>query len=173
MIPEAVHARHLADLDLIKRYMDGAGMETILVEKNEELPLNTLLAPIEKDDRGRDRVVSFTYLPASEEDLEHISLLQIYSIVPCDFSPENKKNLESLLHTINGRMAVGHFSLKEDDEVYCRYVYAAPKSRLPEREEITETAMLFIYMLDMFGGLISSVAGGEKDLQAALRDLAD
>ncbi|MTI85716.1 MAG: hypothetical protein FH756_17930 [Firmicutes bacterium] len=171
MISEKVHARHLVFLDFIKRYLEEDGMESMLMERSEDLPLNILLTSIKRDHKGRERFINFSFVPTSEDDLENLNLLQFYSIVPCDYKPENRDSLEKLLLAINQHMAVGHFGIKQDAEVYIRYIHAFPLSSLPQKEDINELVMLYTYMHDSFGELIESVVSGEKVLQDALAEL--
>ncbi|MGI0485747.1 hypothetical protein ACN4EK_09945 [Pantanalinema rosaneae CENA516] len=171
MISEATHARNLAELDFLKRYMDEIGLESKLVERSPEVPINVLLTAIAKDKQGRDRAINFSYIPTSDEDLEAINLLQLYTSVPCDFNPDYRDALEKLLMAINGVLALGHYNLKPNNELFYRYIYIAPKDELLNQAAITETVLLFVYTQDMFVDLIDAVASGKTDLQTALKEL--
>lgn len=169
MISDETHARNLAGLDLLKHYMDEIGLESKLVERSPEVPINVLLSKIAKDKKGRDRAINFSYIPTS--DLETINLLQLYMSVPCDFYPDYRHALEQLLMAINGVLALGHYNLKPNNELFYRYVYITPKDESLNQTAITETVLLFVYTQDMFVDLIDAVASGQKDLQTALKEL--
>lgn len=171
MISEATHAKNLAELDVLKRYMDEIGLESKLVERSPEVPINVLLTTIAKDKKGRERAINFSYLPTSDDDLEVINLLQLYTSIPYDFNLAYRDALEKLLMVINGVLAIGHYNLKPNNELFYRYIYIAPKHELLNQAAFTETVLLFVYTQDMFVDLIDAVASGQKDVQAALKEL--
>ena len=171
MILEETHARNLVELDYLKQYIDELGWESNLVERSSEIPINVLLARIEKDFKGRDRAINFTYIPTSDEDLESINLLQLYTSVPCDLDVKFRGDVEKLLLAINGTLAIGHFNIKPNNEIFFRYVYVTSKAELINQETITETVLLFVYVQDMFAELIDDVASGQKNFQMALQEL--
>lgn len=173
MVPEIIHARHLVELDYLKRYMEELGLESKLVERSEEVPLNTLLTALKKDYKGRERSMNFSYIPLLEEEFEYINLLQLYAPLPCDLNLEYKSSLERFLLTVNGQAAIGHFNLKKNNEIFLRYVHITSQDELINQNEIKETVMLFIYMQEIFGESIEDVASGKKDLQTALRELSE
>ncbi|WP_284638203.1 YbjN domain-containing protein [Paenibacillus silviterrae] len=165
---ESIHARHLAELGFLKQYLEEAGLQSDLLEKSEEVPLNVLLAPMLKDHKGRDRYVNFSFVPFTDDELESIRLLQIYTTVPVNWKEGTRSSVEKLLLAINCQLAIGHFSIKSDDEVYYRYVYAAPGGQTLRREDMLELIDLFMLMLDMFSRTIDDVASGALSLASAM-----
>ncbi len=170
MISELVHARHLAELGLLQGYLDNAGVQTNMIEKSDIMPLHVLVAALKKDHKGRDRYVNFSFVPISEDELEHIRLLQLYTTIPCDLKPKRKEQVAKLLLAVNSRAVIGHFSIKEDDEIYFRYVHCIPNGKVADEEPFIETVSMFNYMIDLFSERINDVADG-KELAEALADL--
>jgi len=171
MVPEVVHARHLAEFGFLKRDLEQAGYPATIVEKSEAIPLNVLLAAIEKDHKNRDRFINFSFVPLDEDDLSYIQLLQIYTTIPCDIRPELADDVGKLLLAINCRLAIGHFSVKEDGEMYYRYVHSASYAEKLRRDEIMEILALFLFMLNTFAKRIDEVASGDVSLSDALAEL--
>jgi len=171
MVSELEHAKQLAELGTIQAGFEKEGFGSELLERSPEIPLHVLLLPLGKDGRGRDRVVNLNFVPLPESDIEWIRLLQLYTVVPCDIAPDRRGAVESLLLAANGVLPLGHFGIKEDGEVYARYVYTVPSSRTVSADELLEVVSLFHYMLEMFAERIDRVAGGTLSPDDAMREL--
>lgn len=169
---EHKHARDLAELGFLKQYLSKAGLESELLEPSSDIPIGALLAPLPQDERGRDRYLTFSFVPLSEEELEHVRLLQLYSVVPVRWKEAARANVEKLVLAVNNHLAIGHFSLKEDNELVYRYVWTVPSARMLPEEETLATIDLFVMMLEMFAGELDRVAAGETDVKTALAALS-
>jgi len=167
---DADRARDQAELGFLMQYLREQGVPAELLEPGGELPIGALVVPLAKDERGRDRYLSCTFVPLDDE-MENVRLLQLYSVVPVRWANGTRENVERLLHAVNGRTAVGHFGIKEDGEIHFRYVHCVPADVVLPREETLETIDLFHLVLNMFSGLIDGVASGEIGLKEALRAL--
>jgi len=171
MISEFEHAKQLAELGAIQAGFAKEEFHSELLERTPEIPLNVLLLPIGKDGRGRDRIVNLNFVPLPESDIEWIRLLQLYTVVPGRVAPERREAVGELLLAANASLPLGHYGLKEDGEVYARYVYTAPSSRTVSTDELLEAVSLFHYMLELYADRIERVASGELSPEEALRDL--
>jgi len=171
MTSQTVDARHLAGLKEVLQYVEAIGLPAKLIKKDEETPFSALFVQLEKDFKARDRIINFTFLPFWEEELDHISLLQMYSILPCD-NPVNLETLEKLLLAINSQLSIGHLGINNNNQIYLRYVYSINKSSPVSQGEISEVILLFNYILDVYGDIIDNAAAGEKDFDTALAELS-
>jgi hypothetical protein len=160
-------ARQDAQLGFIQQYLTNAGITTQMLERSEELPISVLVLPLVKDERQRDRYLQLSFVPLDEDDLGGIDLLQIYATVPVEWNGNTKESVARLLAAINGKLAIGHFNL-QNDEVCYRYVHCVSGSnRIPE-EETLAVIQLFETMLNMFASLVDDVASGRTGLSQAL-----
>ena len=100
-----------------------------------------------------------------------IDLLQITSVIPMTYKKENKSIIEKLLLEINTKLAVGNFILGDNETIMFRYIYVTPKLELIRKEELKETAMLCVYMLEIFTETIDKVSQGEMTLAEAIKSL--
>ncbi|MCI3924671.1 YbjN domain-containing protein [Paenibacillus sp. TRM 82003] len=168
---QRIHARDQAELGFLQQYLREYDLPSELIKPSNEIPIGTLLVPLMQDELGRDRYVTFNFVPLSEEEAEHIRLLQIYSVVPVEWKDGAKGDVERLLHEINARTAVGHFGMKPDGEIHLRYAYAATASSILPKHEIIGVLELFHMMLDLFSETIDGVASGRMSLAQALENL--
>ena len=171
-LSEKAHARHLVELGFLKEHLEEIGLESTVLERSQELPLNVLLTNIQNDHKGRKRVVNFAFVPMPEGDMDYISLLQFYTVIPCELSPENQGSLEKLIMAINCQTAIGYFGAKENKEVFLRYTYSTSASHLISKDEFKETLFLFVYMMEIYAEIIEDVASGKKSLQEALKAIS-
>ena len=171
MVSEMEHAKQLAELGGLQAGLNKEGFSTELLERSSDIPLHVLWLPLGKDARGRERIVNLNFVPLPESDIEWIRLLQLYTVVPCEIAANRRSALESLLHAANGVLPLGYFGIKEDGEVYARYVYTVPSSRTVSADELLEVVSLFHYMLEMFADRIERVASGELSPDEALQEL--
>jgi len=71
----------------------------------------------------------------------------------------------------NTKLAVGNFILGDNNTIMFRYIYMAPKLELIRKEELKETTMLCVYMLEIFTETIEKIAQGEMSLSQALKSI--
>ncbi|NOU92712.1 hypothetical protein GC093_05640 [Paenibacillus sp. LMG 31456] len=166
---ESTQARDLAELGFLKQYLKEAGLQSELIEPSGDLPIGALLVPINLDDRERDRYLTFSFIPSLvEHGIKHIRLLQIYTKVPTVWKEENQEQVEKLLLAINCHLAIGHYSIREDGELYYRYVWCVSGSTILPKDELLEIIDVFMLMMDTFAEMIEGVASGRTELSAAL-----
>ena len=165
---DLANARDEAELGFLMQYLKEADQPAQLLKPSEELPLPTLLVPLFKDYKNRDRFLTFNFIPLPEDEVEHVRLLQIYSVIPVDWKDGTRPDVEKLLFVLNGHTAIGHFNIKDDGEVSLRYVFAASSATILPKNEVIEIIDLFNMMLDLFSATIDKVASGEMTLQEAL-----
>lgn len=166
-------ARDLAELGFLKQYLKEAGLQSDLIEPSNDVPIGVLLVPLTLDSQQRDRYLTFSFIPSSsEQGLEHVRLLQIYTKVPVSLKEGNLESAEKLLLAINCHLAIGHYSIREDGELYYRYVWCASGSTILNKNEMLEIIDLFLLMLDMFAEVIDGVASGQVELSTALSALS-
>ncbi|MEW9700851.1 YbjN domain-containing protein [Paenibacillus sp. SI8] len=171
MLPELVHARHLAQLGLLKEILDEAGLATNLLEKSEAIPIHVLMAGFQEDKKGRDRFLHFSFLPLDEEEAGAIQLLQIYSTLPFHLKDEQRAAVAHILLEINTRLPIGHFGINEQNELHYRYVYSLSTARSFDSEEILDILSMFVYMCDMFAEPVELVASGESGVAEVIEAL--
>jgi hypothetical protein len=171
MATDAIHARHLAQLSLLKNILDEADLLTTMLEKSEAIPIHVLMVGIQQDEEDRDRYLHFSFLPLNEEEIQAVQLLQIYCTLPIELEADKKDALASLMLEINTRLPIGHFGINEQNEIHYRYVYSLSGSKTFEADEILEIVSLFIYMIDMFSGPVEGLANGSVDLATSLAEL--
>lgn len=171
MDAHASDARDLAELGFLERALVEAGLPCRLIEPTEGVPIPALLAAIEAGEDGRERYLTFTFVPLADEDIGDIRLLQLYTVVSPVVQADRRAELAELLMTVNGRIPLGHFSLNEAGELYYRYVWAvSDKHRLPDPEAL-HVADLFLMTLGMFGQAVGDVAEGRLSAADALAGL--
>ena len=168
---EDLLARHLDRLNEIKKFLEELKFEVSVIEKNDQVPLSTLVTVAGKDSKEMPRILNLNLIPTSKEVVESIDLLQVVTFLNYDVVQESKNSVEKLLLAINSRTAVGDFFIDENNKIIFRYVYVSPMSSNFVKEVVIEMLMLFVYMVEIFDPIIGPVARGEKALGAALKEL--
>ena len=159
MLSDLTRTRQIAELDYLQRCITELGLESELIESSAEVPLPTLIVATKKDHQQRDRIITLSYIPVDEDDLEHINLLQIYGALPFSLNSTYQPELEAVLMMLNTQTAIGSFGLY-NTEISLRYVYAIDRHKLPAQAAFGEIIILLIYVQDMFGELIEQVNEG-------------
>lgn len=169
MFSTNIQKNHLEQLNQLRMYIDSLEFESRIIQKSERIPIHILLAAITVDYKERNRFINFSFVPISEEELEYTNLLQFYTTLPIELSRNHLAEVERLLFAINTRMAVGHFGLQDDGEIYLRYIYTTHRIHGINEQQMLETILLFIAMLDMHEEVIDRLSSGEINLEEALR----
>lgn len=168
MFSEEVQKKHLEELSQLRIYIDKLELETRIIKKSDIIPIHILLAGLTVDYKDRDRFVNFSFVPLSEEDLQHINLLQFYTSLPIEIENEHIDEVKKLLHVINTHMAIGHFGIQEDGEIYIRYIYPTHRIHGVNEQQFLETFLLYISMIDLHEKIIEEVGTGKLSLEDAV-----
>lgn len=170
MPSELTHAQHAAQLGFLQQYFEKQGWSSRLLERSADLPIHVLSVAAPRDSLGRERGITFAYVPLDEDDLDHISLLQFYSPLPITMNPVYEKDVDTLFRFVNPGLAIGHYGHK-DGELFMRHVYTAPLHDMIREEMFIETVLLFFSLQDAASVAIEAVATGKKTVLQALTDL--
>lgn len=148
-------------------YIESLEFETRIIKKSEMIPIHVLLAAVTVDYRDRDRFINFSFVPLSKNDLLHIDLLQFYTTMPFIVKKHYADNVKKLLHVINSHMAVGHFGIQDDGEIFIRYILPTHRVHGVSEEQFLETLFLYVSMMDIHEEIIEKVGTGEMTLPEA------
>ena len=173
MISEKIQAKHILDLSNLEEILKEGNIQCSLLTSGKNLPLSMLIVPMEKDNKGRPRAYSCSYIPMDDDDLENISLLQIYSQFPIKLNKSKIEDLRTLLLACNILQPIGNFGIKDETDIYLRYVLVVKKFDLLDPEEISETLMMFEYGINMYQDLIEDINSGNQSIKEALESLND
>ena len=168
---DKLHTRDQAELGFLMQYFKEFELTAELLKPSDELAMSALVLPLMQDHKQRDRFLTFSFIPLSEDETEHIRLLQMYAVIPAEWKEGARPDVERMLHSINNRTAIGHFSVNDAGEISYRYVYSVSGATILPKHETIETVDLFCMTLDMFSEAITSVADGSISLNEALRSI--
>lgn len=169
MISEKIQAKHILDLSNLEEILKGENIQCSLLKSGKNLPLSMLVIPMEPDDKNRPRAYSCSFIPMDDDDLENISLLQIYSQLPIKTEMSKIAELQAFLLACNILQPIGNFGIKDGADVYLRYVLVVKKYDTLDPEEILETFMMFEYGINMYQDIIEGLVEGRYDLKMAMR----
>lgn len=171
MFSEKMQSRHLTELGTIKRYMDDIEIESVLLKKGDVFPLHSLVIDVENDYKNRQRHVTLNFVPIDDNEFEYIHLLQFYTILLFKYEEQYKSDVEQLILYINRLTAIGDFGLRGDSEIDFRYVYTASLEDIIPQAQISETLILYVFMLDIYAKMLEAVGTGERTLQDVIKEL--
>lgn len=150
----------------IEQAIASLGYETRLISAEdgpEILSGPLLVAGVEKDAQGRDRVIHFGFLPLpADDDFDYLSLLQCYAPLPFAVPVERRQAVEHTLSSVNGQTTIGYFGITADGHPFFRHVLATPKWALLEVETIQQLLLLCTHMQNRFSPLIEAAAQSES-----------
>lgn len=165
-----VAARFDAELALLDASL-GDRYPTRVVEHSDELPVPTLLVSFDRDEEDRDRIAAVSFLPLPEDELPSTQLLQVYVRLPFGVPDDQRREVLEAATLVNAAMAIGHFAVR-GDEIYYRYVLAAPSDRTIDGDLLADLLPLLEFHQQHFGDYLEGVAEGEVATQALPRLLA-
>lgn len=168
MFLDKVQKNHWEQLNQLRHYIDNLEFESRITQRAEEISINILLVEITEDYKKRTRFMDFSFVPVVAKELGWINLLQFHTSLPVKVDEGNRLAVEKILWAINARMPIGYFGVEENGEVYLRYIYTTHRIHGINEEQLLETTLLFIAMLDMYEQLIDLVSSGGVALEKAL-----
>lgn len=171
MFSENVQENQVEQLNQLRLYMDKLEFESRIIKQSEEMPTNILLVAITDDYKNRKRFINFSFEQILEKVLSRCNLLEFRITLPSEIGVHNRfrHSVEKLLLVINNRMEVGYFGMQENGKIYLRYVYTTHRIHGINEEQLLETVLLYIAMLDMYEQLIEKVSNGTLSVEGALK----
>jgi hypothetical protein len=171
MLDDKTHARHLVELGFLEGAFKKKGIETVILEKSEQIFLHTLVVTM-SDYKNRDMNIVFHFVPLEEEyGIEHAHFVQVYTVLPFVFDIRFNDDLGKLILNLNNRVLLGLFGLKDGKELYYRYVYSSPQADMINIAEFMDNFELYIAMLNLFEEYVESVSTGKAKLQDVLEEI--
>jgi hypothetical protein len=168
-----IEARHLDELRVLENILNERGYQTNLVEKSDQVPYSTLMVALEKDTQDRQREMALTFYPVSEEEIEHVMLLQYFIELPFEIQAGLQGMVADLLAYINARVVVGHFGITMGAaKIHFRYVQPFLRSEAVRKEAVADVFTLVNFTALLFSNLFEPAASGQISLEEA-RSLVD
>lgn len=161
--------RQVSDLRFLEEIFKTHEINSLLIEKSEQSPINYLIAQFPSMPDAPESSVQLIYIP-TEDTLDETNLLQFFAYL----SEEQVVNLEStneLLHYLNLRTPIGYFGITGEGGLFYRYVHSLPRFQQVNQETFLDTFSMFSSTFLSFSPMILSVAKGEMSLEVAIRQL--
>jgi hypothetical protein len=168
MVSKLTMAKHAVELGHLKDILADLGYDSRVLEPSEGVPIPLLIMALPLDQKGNERYLNFLFVPVEDEELQSLEMLQLHTVIPCQLEESQRVDTQRLVSTLNSKIGLGCIGLDNEDNVYYRYVYPKAKYELFDDSLVSETVSLFIYMLERFSDLLTSVAMGQQDLDTAL-----
>jgi hypothetical protein len=164
-----MQAEYGAQLALIQQFLNAMNWTTELIQQGLAVPV--LIVTIPRDQQGRERAITLTYIPLDEDMLEQTSLLMLYTSLPYAYTAAYRAQLDLLVQAINALVPIGAFGFKEDGEIFMRYSMALPRYDTVPQQLLVETALLFVALLDALSPVLEAVVSGVKQAAQAVAEL--
>jgi len=171
MLSEKIHARHLVELGFLEGAFKKMGLDTSIIERNDELFVHSLVVTMQ-DYKERDMNIAFNFVPLDEEfGYDNAFFLQMYTVLPFLWDVHLIDDLSKLILNLNNRVLLGLFGIKDGKELYYRYVYSSPQEDMINLGEFMDNFDLYLLMFNMFEEYVEKVSTGECTLQEALDEI--
>ena len=171
MLSEKTHARHLVELGFLEGAFKKAGLDTNILERNEDRFVHSLVVTMQ-DYKERDMNIAFNFVPLDDEfGYDNALFLQIYTVLPFLWDIHLADEIGKLIINLNNRVLLGLFGLKDGRELYCRYVYSSPAEDVINIGEFMDNFDLYLLMFNMFEEYVEKVSTGACTLQEALDEI--
>ena len=158
-------------LTTLSAILKKEGMDCSIFEESDEYPKARLLVYLGTDHRQRERTLEITadeqILPANFKDFETMQVesglyrIQIQTLIPIDFHPQQAANMASAINFINGLLELpGLISDEVTNNVYYRNV------QITASHDFNKTILIGIIgmhrmVLDVFTDMLQKIGDGE------------
>ena len=171
MTQNLMEAKSLVELRQIKEHLTELKYNSVLIEKSKVFPINVLVCHLPKDNKERERNLSFGFMPVEENSFRKLSLLQLHLVLPEFEFKTNINDINLFITYLNQVTTIGSFSINHKKEIALRYIYTMPKYDLPDKGVIKELTQLFLLNVNVFGTKIEELALGNISLEDAMNQI--
>lgn len=149
-------------LDSLKNHWTSSGFTTLLVEKTNELNIDTLVVNFGTNTQPLN--ITFTFIPLTDSDIGVDTVfLQVYALLSCKPRVENINELEKTLHFLNNQLPIGFLGISNSNEVVLKTIQGISTINydldINPLEKIRE---LFEIIISIFTPHISDICSGKK-----------
>ena len=147
-------------------YGEALAKENLPVEffdANEDIPYDMVLVGLESESGALYRF-ELGFLPELEEDMENVSLLQVFVPMAERGEDADVAQLDLLMSRLNTQLPQGHFGYLEDNNVvYYRYVLMVPNEIKDALTMVVQTFWMMAYILEQVGDRLLALAGAAEE----------
>ena len=103
------------------------------------------------EDDAEVPIMNMMFVPTGMEDETYSAPLQLYAqLYEGPLSPEVLRKLQAQLPEFNIQLPIGHFGLRQDNEVYYRYIIPVAQFEQPDESLLLEVLQFFVLGLQTF-----------------------
>ena len=155
----------LEELQNLKEYYDAMEVASQVFPAVKDAPMPSMAAILEEDEKGRNRVVTHSFLPLDEDDASYTKFLQFYCELQIDVGGVDRLRLMEALMTLNGMLPLGTaVAVAARDElpamVGLRYVQGYPLEEVIDQGAFCETLFLFDLSCDLVSTVVDALVEG-------------
>jgi len=159
--------RELIDLGYLQDTLHDEGFVTELYPKSLESPSNMLMVAFPPSSAIVNHHSRLQLLFLQTADLvQQSSLLQFFAWVETEL-PTDHPEVEHFIHFLNQRTALGAFNIGADQHLQYRYVYAFPRTDVPQAAPFMEIFRVVIHQFENYGALVLKLAESRISLAEA------
>jgi hypothetical protein len=163
--------KHRTELERFNDLLSQEAYQTQLVPAAGDVPYDTLRVRIESFEKeNRVWILELSFLPALEDDLDNVSILQCYVALSEHTAEENRAGLEGLMIRLNAKLPIGSFGLlNEPRVVFFKHNALLPNDDPAASDQIVhELVPMTSYLLSTFSDPLIKIANGTTTAAAAL-----
>jgi hypothetical protein len=164
-------ADHSMQLGALGDDLRSLGLDTQLIEPNDDLSVTTLMVALDADDQGRDRTLAVSIMPLGADALESMQLVQFFVQIPFEIADDTVATIERATSMVNIAVAVGHFGM-QGSHLFFRHVHAMPRSGSFDTDMTVELIGLLAFNQEHFGDYFEALVDGELTLSVLPQALA-
>ena len=162
MTSPLVHAQHRAELSLVAGGLSSAYPAEIL-DPSDALPLTTLIVDLGVDGDDQQRSMSINVMPMGD-DFDAATFLQFFVPMPFPVPAARLPHVGFAASKVNAAMALGHFAIGADGELYFRYMHTAPAVEAPAPPMMGQLITMIDFLQSTFSDVLQGVAEDEIDI---------
>ena len=108
--------------------------------------------------------MNMMFVPTGMEDETYTAPLQLYTQLHEGLlSPEVLRKLQTQLSEFNIQLPIGHFGIRNNEEVYYRYILPVAQFEQLDESLLLEVVQFFEFGLQTFQSKIAAIKGGSAD----------
>ena len=160
-----------AAIVFLEEALAAQGMDVSLITASPEIPYDVLMVGIEAvEDEAGAWGLELSFLPSLEEELGDTALLQCFASLRVEVADGAEAELMRVIALVNAKLPlVGFGYLAPQKLAFFRHVLMLSRAnQIVTSQLVTESVYMIGYLLNTFAGTITSVAGGQETVDAAI-----
>lgn len=166
-------SKSLELLNQIQKYLSEKGLDSQILQKNQDNSVNQLLMAIVNDPKTPILQMMFVddiFESSGTKSPVNSSILQFFVTIPFKVQDKLILDVYKILAVLNRVVPLGHFGQTEEDGVYFRHTFLVnPNS--PDLDAIEGSTRMSMFFIANFYQNIIDIGSGKKKFEEVIEEI--